>query len=267
MDLAGLPARYANTYPHELDGGRRQRVGIARALALNPSFLGADEPVSVLDASIQAQVLHLMQQLQKDLGLTYLFISHDLGVVKHISTHVAVMYLGVMVEKASVKDLFSRPLHPYTQALLSAVPIPSIDYHRERIVLEGDVPSPVNPKPGCRFAGRCRDRQERCRQETPQLREVEPGRFVACHYVNNLRGSKGGARAWSLFKRLSYPARRMNGVCSTAGRLPARFVRRWRVTESCLMRPPRMSIIRLRLRRRKRCFRRSSDSGRRWWRR
>ena len=187
MDLAGLPARYANTYPHELDGGRRQRVGIARALALNPSFLVLDEPVSALDVSIQAQVLHLMQQLQKDLGLTYLFISHDLGVVKHISTHVAVMYLGVMVEKASVKDLFSRPLHPYTQALLSAVPIPSIDYHRERIVLEGDVPSPVNPKPGCRFAGRCRYCQERCRQETPQLREVESGRFVACHYVNNLR--------------------------------------------------------------------------------
>ena len=183
MDMAGLAHRFANAYPHELDGGRRQRVGIARALALNPSFMVLDEPVSALDVSIQAQVLNLMEQLQKDLGLTYLFISHDLGVVKYISTNIAVMYLGVMVEKAPSKALFERPLHPYTQALLSAVPIPSIDVHQERIVLEGDVPSPIDPKPGCRFAGRCRYCRQRCREETPEMREIEPGRFVACHIV------------------------------------------------------------------------------------
>ena len=189
MDLAGLAKRFANAYPHELDGGRRQRVGIARALALNPSFMVLDEPVSALDVSIQAQVLNLMQALQKDLGLTYLFISHDLSVVKHISTHIAVMYLGVMVEKAPVKVLFSRPLHPYTQALLSAVPIPSIDVQQNRIVLEGDVPSPINPKPGCRFAGRCRFCMERCNVETPQMRESEPGHFVACH-LNDAPGAE-----------------------------------------------------------------------------
>ena len=183
MDLAGLATRFANAYPHELDGGRRQRVGIARALALNPSFMVLDEPVSALDVSIQAQVLNLMQELQKEFKLTYLFISHDLSVVKHISTHIAVMYLGVMVEKAAVKDLFSAPLHPYTQALLSAVPIPSIDVQQERIVLEGDVPSPINPKPGCRFAGRCRYCRQICREKTPEMREVKPGHFVACHFA------------------------------------------------------------------------------------
>jgi len=183
MDLAGLATRFANAYPHELDGGRRQRVGIARALALNPSFMVLDEPVSALDVSIQAQVLNLMQELQKEFKLTYLFISHDLSVVKHISTHIAVMYLGVMVEKAPVKELFAQPLHPYTQALLSAVPIPSIDVQPERIVLEGDVPSPINPKPGCRFAGRCRYCQQICRDQTPQMQEVRPGHFVACHFA------------------------------------------------------------------------------------
>ncbi len=183
MATAGLAKRLANSYPHELDGGRRQRVGIARALALNPDFLVLDEPVSALDVSIQAQVLNLMEELQEKFGLTYLFISHDLSVVKHISDTIAVMYLGKIVEKAECKDLFAKPLHPYTQALLSAVPIPSIDYHVERIVLEGDVPSPINPEPGCRFAGRCRLCEERCHKEMPELRDMGNGHYVACHLV------------------------------------------------------------------------------------
>ena len=172
MATVGLARRLANSYPHELDGGRRQRVGIARALVLNPDFLVLDEPVSALDVSIQAQVLNLMEQLQEQMGLTYLFISHDLSVVKHISDEIAVMYLGQIVEKAESKELFKHPSHPYTQALLSAVPIPSIDYHVERIVLEGDVPSPINPSPGCRFAGRCRFCQEKCHLETPELKNI-----------------------------------------------------------------------------------------------
>jgi len=184
METAGLARRLANSYPHELDGGRRQRVGIARALALNPDFMVLDEPVSALDVSIQAQVLNLMEELQEKFGLTYLFISHDLSVVKHISDDIAVMYLGKLVEKASCKELFSKPLHPYTQALLSAVPIPSIDYQVERIVLEGDVPSPINPGAGCRFAGRCRFCQEKCHNETPELRDLGDGHFVACHLVD-----------------------------------------------------------------------------------
>lgn len=187
MEMAGLAKRLANSYPHELDGGRRQRVGIARALALNPEFLVLDEPVSALDVSIQAQVLNLMEELQQKLGLTYLFISHDLSVVKHISDEIVVMYLGKIVEKAKCKDLFSRPLHPYTQALLSAVPIPSIDYHIERIVLEGDVPSPINPGPGCRFAGRCRFCREKCQNETPELQDLGNGHLVACHFVGELQ--------------------------------------------------------------------------------
>lgn len=182
MATAGLAKRLANSYPHELDGGRRQRVGIARALALNPDFLVLDEPVSALDVSIQAQVLNLMEELQDRLGLTYLFISHDLSVVKHISDTIAVMYLGKIVEMGECKDLFKAPLHPYTQALLSAVPIPSIDYHVERIVLEGDVPSPINPGSGCRFAGRCRKCAERCHQEMPELKDFGNGHSVACHY-------------------------------------------------------------------------------------
>ena len=183
METAGLARRLANSYPHELDGGRRQRVGIARALALNPDFLVLDEPVSALDVSIQAQVLNLMEKLQEKFGLTFLFISHDLSVVKHISDEIAVMYLGKIMEKAPCKELFAKPVHPYTQALLSAVPIPSIDYHVERMVLEGDVPSPIDPAPGCRFAGRCRFCKEKCRQEEPELKEIEKGHFAACHFA------------------------------------------------------------------------------------
>ena len=183
METAGLAKRLVNSYPHELDGGRRQRVGIARALALNPDFIVLDEPVSALGVSIQAQVLNLMEELQQRFGLTYLFISHDLSVVKHISDQIAVMYLGQIVETASSKELFARPLHPYTQALLSAVPIPSIDYQQERIVLEGDVPSPINPGKGCRFAGRCRYCQEKCRQEAPVLKDQGNGHMAACHFI------------------------------------------------------------------------------------
>ena len=183
METAGLAKRLVNSYPHELDGGRRQRVGIARALALNPDFIVLDEPVSALDVSIQAQVLNLMEELQQRFGLTYLFISHDLSVVKHISDQIAVMYLGQIVETASSKELFARPLHPYTQALLSAVPIPSIDYQQERIVLEGDVPSPINPGKGCRFAGRCRYCQGKCRQEAPVLKDQGNGHMAACHFI------------------------------------------------------------------------------------
>ena len=186
METAGLAKRLVNSYPHELDGGRRQRVGIARALALNPDFIVLDEPVSALDVSIQAQVLNLMEELQQRFGLTYLFISHDLSVVKHISDQIAVMYLGQIVETADSKELFARPLHPYTQALLSAVPIPSIDYQQERIVLEGDVPSPINPGKGCRFAGRCRYCQEKCRQEAPVLKDQGNGHMAACHLIGQL---------------------------------------------------------------------------------
>ena len=187
MATVGLARRLANSYPHELDGGRRQRVGIARALVLNPDFLVLDEPVSALDVSIQAQVLNLMEQLQEQMGLTYLFISHDLSVVKHISDEIAVMYLGQIVERAESKELFKHPSHPYTQALLSAVPIPSIDYHVERIVLEGDVPSPINPAPGCRFAGRCRFCQEKCHLETPELKDIGNDHMVSCHFIGNFK--------------------------------------------------------------------------------
>lgn len=180
METVGLADRLANAYPHELDGGRRQRVGVARALALNPEFLVLDEPVSALDVSIQAQILNLLKQLQQKMNLTYLFISHDLSVVKHISDRVAVMYLGQIVELADHNMIFREPRHPYTQALLSAVPLPNIDIERKKIILEGDVPSPINPKPGCRFAGRCRYCSERCRNESPVLREVSAGHFTAC---------------------------------------------------------------------------------------
>jgi peptide/nickel transport system ATP-binding protein len=187
MDTVGLAERLVNTYPHELDGGRRQRVGIARALALNPKFIVQDEPVSALDVSIQAQILNLMYDLQKELDLTYLFISHDLSVVKHVSNRIAVMYLGKIVELADYNSIFKDPLHPYTQALLSAIPIPKINVEREKIILEGDVPSPINPPEGCRFYGRCRYRKSICKESTPELIDKGNGRYVACHLVGNLK--------------------------------------------------------------------------------
>ncbi|MCT4563859.1 MAG: ATP-binding cassette domain-containing protein [Maledivibacter sp.] len=188
MDTVGLADRLVNAYPHELDGGRRQRVGIARALALNPTFIVQDEPVSALDVSIQAQILNLMHKLQKELGLTYLFISHDLSVVKHVSDRIAVMYLGKIVELSDYKSIFDDPLHPYTQALLSAIPVPKIDIERERIILEGDVPSPIDPPEGCRFYGRCRYRKDICNEETPKLKELKKDRFVACHFAGKFDG-------------------------------------------------------------------------------
>lgn len=180
METVGLESRLAGSFPHELDGGRRQRIGIARALILEPKFIVMDEPVSALDVSIQAQILNLMDDLQKEFALTYLFISHDLSVVRHISDRIAVMYLGQIVEIADYISIFKSPKHPYTKALLSAIPIPKYGIKRERIFLEGDVPSPIDPKPGCRFVDRCRYASEICRQTNPKLEEVESGHFVAC---------------------------------------------------------------------------------------
>ena len=180
MDMAGLAERLVNTYPHELDGGRRQRIGIARALALNPKFVVCDEPVSALDVSIQAQILNLMQDLQDELGLTYLFITHDLSVVKYISNDILVMYLGQMVEKAPAEKLFEKPMHPYTQALLSAIPVPDPDRPMSRITMKGEITSPVNPEKGCRFAKRCPYATEACTQQDMVLTEQEPGHFVTC---------------------------------------------------------------------------------------
>ena len=180
MDTVGLAPRLMNTYPHELDGGRRQRIGIARALALNPKFIVCDEPVSALDVSIQAQILNLMKELQEKTGLTYLFITHDLSVVNHFSDDIAVMYLGRLIEKAPAVELFKRPAHPYTKALLSAIPLPDIDRKRERIILRGEISSPINPPKACRFAARCNHACERCFNEEPQLREIAPGHEVAC---------------------------------------------------------------------------------------
>ena len=182
MELVGLEQRLAGSYPHELDGGRRQRIGIARALILRPKFLVMDEPVSALDVCVQAQILNLMLQLQEQLGLTYLFISHNLSVVKHVSQRIAVMYLGKIVEVASYQEIFQNPLHPYTQALLSAIPIPKAHVERERIILEGDITSPVNPPPGCRFASRCRYAQPLCRESCPELKKHGKS-MVACHLV------------------------------------------------------------------------------------
>ena len=181
MDTVGLARRRTGAYPHELDGGRRQRIGIARSLALDPEFIVLDEPVSALDVCIQAQVLNLLNQLQKENNYTYVFISHNLSVVKHLSDRIAVMYLGKIVELTDYRTVFKNPLHPYTQALLSAIPIPKVGQKRSRIILEGDVPSPVNPPPGCRFAGRCRFAQDICREQMPDFREYELGHFVACH--------------------------------------------------------------------------------------
>ena len=181
MDLVGLAYRFANSYPHELDGGRRQRIGIARALALNPEFVVCDEPVSALDVSIQAQVLNLMQDLQEQMGLTYIFITHDLSVVNHFANDIAVMYLGQLIEKAPSVTLFDNPVHPYTKALLSAIPVPSLRKKRQRVMLKGEISSPINPKPGCRFAVRCPYATDRCRTEEPKLVEIEKDHFVACH--------------------------------------------------------------------------------------
>ena len=181
METVGLAERFVNTYPHELDGGRRQRIGIARALALDPKFIVCDEPVSALDVSIQAQILNLMNEIQEQRGLTYMFITHDLSVVNHFSDDIAVMYLGRLIEKAPSETLFANPVHPYTQALLSAIPIPKVGGpKRERIILKGEITSPINPQPVCRFANRCAYATDRCRSEEPQLKEIEKNHFVAC---------------------------------------------------------------------------------------
>ena len=186
MDTVGLPERYQHSYPHELDGGRRQRIGIGRALALNPKFIVCDEPVSALDVSIQAQILNLMMDLQEKYRLTYIFVTHDLSVVKHISDDIMVMYLGVMVEKTSSEELFSRQLHPYTKALLSAIPIAKPNLDRKRIALKGELTSPIEPPKMCRFAPRCPYATERCFQEQPALEEVLPQHFVSCHRVKEI---------------------------------------------------------------------------------
>ncbi len=182
METVGLAERLINSYPHELDGGRRQRIGIARALAVEPKIIICDEPVSALDVSIQAQILNLLKELQKKLGLTYIFITHDLAVVNHISDDIMVMYLGQTVEKAPAEELFNNPIHPYTKALLSAIPIPKVGGpKRERILLKGEVTSPINPGNECRFAKRCQYACENCKGNSPELKEVSPGHFVACH--------------------------------------------------------------------------------------
>lgn len=183
LDKVGLNGSHINRYAHEFSGGQRQRIGIARALAVEPDFIVCDEPISALDVSIQAQVINMLEELQEEFGLTYLFIAHDLSMVKHISTHIGVMYLGNLVEKGLSNEVYNNPKHPYTKALLSAVPIPDpqVAKNNKRIVLEGDIPSPIDPPPGCRFAGRCPEATDRCRVENPVLKEVSKGHFVACH--------------------------------------------------------------------------------------
>ena len=181
MDTVGLAERLINSYPHELDGGRRQRIGIARALAMEPKLIVCDEPVSALDVSIQAQIINLLKEIQKKYNLTYLFISHDLSVVEHISDTVGVMYLGNLVEYGATEDIFRNPLHPYTKALFSAIPVPDPTVKMDRIVLEGSIPSPANPPAGCKFHTRCANCMEKCKTEVPQQREIEPGHYVVCH--------------------------------------------------------------------------------------
>lgn len=185
MDMVGLARRYADAYPHELDGGRRQRIGIARALSLQPRFIVCDEPVSALDMSIQAQILNLLMDLQDELNLSYMFVTHDLSVVKHISDQIMVMYLGTCIEFASSDELFQKPLHPYTKALLAAIPEPDLESRKKGFqLIRGEVSSPIDPKPGCRFAGRCEHSMAQCLEKTPEYVETEPGHFVACHLVN-----------------------------------------------------------------------------------
>ena len=188
METVGLAERLAFSYPHELDGGRRQRIGVGRALALEPRFIVCDEPVSALDVSIQAQILNLMMDLQEERGLTYIFVTHDLSVVKHISDDILVMYLGCMVEKSSSDDLFEKQLHPYTKGLLAAIPIPTIGAKKERVMLKGELSSPIEPKPGCRFAVRCPYAKDKCFNENPVMEEVLPNHFVSCHYVREING-------------------------------------------------------------------------------
>jgi len=189
MDTVGIAQRFENAYPHELDGGRRQRIGIARALALKPRFIVCDEPVSALDVSIQAQIINLMLDLQQERGLAYMFVTHDLSVVKYISDDIMVMYMGCMVEKAASDELFKNPLHPYTKALLSAIPIPDINNKRKRIIMQGEITSPINPKPGCRFAARCQYASQKC--EHPQkLEEFSPGHVVSCCRCEEINGVK-----------------------------------------------------------------------------
>ncbi|MBS6645793.1 MAG: ABC transporter ATP-binding protein [Clostridiaceae bacterium] len=180
METVGLAERLINTYPHELDGGRRQRVGIARALAMEPQFIVCDEPVSALDVSIQAQILNLLKKLQKKMELTYIFITHDLSVVNYFADDIAVMYLGQLVEKAPAEELFANPVHPYTKALLSAIPVPEIGKRKERIILKGEISSPIDPPDECRFMKRCSCADEQCRRECPGLKEISKGHFVAC---------------------------------------------------------------------------------------
>jgi oligopeptide/dipeptide ABC transporter ATP-binding protein len=199
LDVVQLPSQYMNRFPHAFSGGQRQRIGIARALALNPALIVADEPVSALDVSVQAQIINLLIELQDRLGLAYLFVAHDLSVVKHVSHRVAVMYVGQIVEIADTATLFRRPRHPYTEALLSAVPVPDPRQRARRIVLEGDVADPANPPTGCYFHPRCRYATERCRTEAPALREIVPGQAARCHYAGELelagvQGSAGDGR-------------------------------------------------------------------------